>query len=140
MGPDDASPLVGDVGRDQRAEEEALRADERPDPDLAVVDAEDSHLVLVGGIAMVLQREADRGPEREQATQDDPGQVHERPHRRDEDAARQDDRPVRRRRQMDAVLGHRWRQGRPLRAVLLAPERIAPVHRGNRVEVVGGWR
>src|SRR5207249_7184546 len=36
--PDDAPPLVDEIGRDERAEQQALRADERPEGHLAVVE------------------------------------------------------------------------------------------------------
>src|SRR5206468_7789036 len=59
LGPDDAFPLVREVGRDERAEEEALGAEEDPHPYLAVVETQLARLVLVRRRPVVLEGETE---------------------------------------------------------------------------------
>src|SRR6266542_1019623 len=59
LGPDDAFPLVREVGRDERAEEEALGAEEDPHPHLAVGEIQLARLVLVRRRPVVLEGEAE---------------------------------------------------------------------------------
>src|SRR5262245_15183274 len=144
MRTDHAPASVRHVGGDEGAEEEALRADEGPHGQLAMVEAEAAELVGVGGRTVMLQREAVDAIHGDQGAHYYDGYAQEGAGGSQAEADRGDGRPEGRRRHVQAMYLRRWRQGGRLSpltvAVFLAPEGVTAVHRWNGVEVVGWWR
>ena len=140
---DHAPALVGEVDRDQRAEEHALGAEEGPHAELAVIDAGHSVLVGVRRVRVVLEGEAEEAQDRDpQARHDDPD-AHEGAGRGDDEAQGDEDREVGRARQVRGTRRRGGDRGRPAPvtvAVLLAPEGVAPVDGRDTREVLDGRR
>ena len=94
FGADHALPPVGEVRRDQGAEEEALGAEKHPHRDLPMVEAEAADLVRVRGGPVVLEREAEDADDGDERAHQHDRDMRERADRADRHAEPDHDRPV----------------------------------------------